>query len=117
MKDGEAQALIPIGRALLYQQLWCWGQDICHPGGNVLRRYGFLAQRPAHPDRGGTAYVLDACPERTLVLWGFGVFYGDDAGGGEGGSTFHHRALDHAEQVSVGVARGRAVLDRVHPRR
>jgi hypothetical protein len=82
MMDGEAHALIPIGRALLDQQLWCWGRDIRHPGGNVLRRYGFLAQRPAHPDRGSTAYVLDSCAERTLVLWGFGVFCGDAAGGG-----------------------------------
>jgi hypothetical protein len=82
MNDGEAHALIPIGRALLDQQLWCWGRDIRHPGGNVLRRYGFLPHRPAHPDGGSTAYALDSCPERRLVLWGFGVFYGDAARGG-----------------------------------
>jgi hypothetical protein len=57
--------------------MWCWGRDIRHPGGNVLRRYGFLPHRPANPDCGSTAYVLVPHPELIIILWGFGVFYGD----------------------------------------
>jgi hypothetical protein len=73
----DTSALIQIGRGLLDQQMWCWGRDIRYPGGNVLCRYGILPHRPAHPDRGSTAYVLALCPKRMIVLWGFGLFYGD----------------------------------------
>jgi hypothetical protein len=70
-------ALIRLGCEFLDQQMWCWGRDIRHPGGNVLCRYGFLPLRPPTPDHGSTAYILTPNPELTIVLWGFGLFYSD----------------------------------------
>jgi hypothetical protein len=75
--NGQVTGEILLGQGLLDQQMWCWGRDIRHPGGNILCRYGFLPQRPANPDCGSTAYVLTPRPELTIVLWGFGMFYGD----------------------------------------
>jgi len=62
---------------LLDQQFWCWGQDIRHPGGNLLLDYGFDRRRPPAGQRGSSAYTLSPAPGRTLVLWGFGLSYAD----------------------------------------
>jgi hypothetical protein len=67
---------------LLDQQMWCFGQDIRNPEGNVLLRFGF--QRHRHPDSVGSSsvYVLTPYPSSQLVLWGFGLFYGQGTCGG-----------------------------------
>jgi hypothetical protein len=68
--------------ALLDQQMWCWGCDIRRPEGNVLLQFGFSPWRPPAGTLGSTAYQLHSPPSRQLVLWGFGLFYGDGAEGG-----------------------------------
>lgn len=70
------------GAPLLNQQCWCWGQDIRHPEGNLLLRYGFERHRPPDPTRGSSVYRLPLTPERTVILWGFGVLYAQVGAGG-----------------------------------
>ncbi len=67
---------------LLDQQMWYWGQDIRRPEGNALVRYGFTRWRPPAQWPSSSAYVLAPEPGRQVVLWGFGFFYGEAAGGG-----------------------------------
>jgi hypothetical protein len=62
--------------------MWCWGWDIRRRAGNVLLQYGFRRWRPPEGTLGSTAYQFDSLPSRQLVLWGFGLFYGDGAEGG-----------------------------------
>jgi hypothetical protein len=57
--------------------MWCWGRDIRHPAVNALGRYDFVPHRPPDPDRGSTAYLLSGRPGLCVMLWGFGLFYGD----------------------------------------
>jgi hypothetical protein len=71
-----------MGRALLDQQLWCWGRDIVRPQGNVLLRYGFSRSRPPEGRFGSSAYTLRPDPRIRITLWGFGVFYGSAGSGG-----------------------------------
>ncbi|MBA3824401.1 MAG: hypothetical protein H0X24_10970 [Ktedonobacterales bacterium] len=70
---GQA-ALLP----LFDQQGWCWGQDVRHPEGNALLRYGFTrTARSATGSSGGTyTHISREC---TVVLWSYGLWY--DAGG------------------------------------
>lgn len=73
-------AVASIGAPLLHQQCWCWGWDIRDLDGNVLLAHGFTRHRtPAVRD---STYTLDLPNGRTVVLWGWGVFYGDPACGG-----------------------------------
>ncbi|QDV12632.1 hypothetical protein CA51_25180 [Rosistilla oblonga] len=68
---------------LLNQQLWCWGQDIKHPKGNLLLEFGF--QRTSPPDEQkncASMYRLELPCDQRIVLRGFGVFFGDDRHGG-----------------------------------
>jgi len=68
--------------ALLNQQFWCFGQDVRHAGGNLLLRHGFVRQ-PRPPDHpGNSAYTLTLRHGRAVVLWSFGLFYGDAVSGG-----------------------------------
>jgi hypothetical protein len=74
-----------VGRfaaALLDQQMWCWGRDIRRRDGNVLLQYGFSRWRPPEGTLGSTAYQFDSPSSQQVVLWGFGLFYGDGAEGG-----------------------------------
>lgn len=70
------------GTSLLNQQFWLWGQDIRCPEGNILLRHGFTRARPPDTRQGSRCYTLQLDPGRTVVLWGFGIFYGDRAHGG-----------------------------------
>ena len=70
------------GAPLLNQQGWCWGQDIRHPQGNVLLRYGFECHRAPDPTRGSSVYTCQLTPEQVIVLWGFGVLYAQASIGG-----------------------------------
>lgn len=71
------------GTSLLNQQFWLWGQDIRRQeGNNILLRYGFTRTRPPDAVQGSRYYTLHLDAHRTVVLWGFGLFYGDQAEGG-----------------------------------
>lgn len=67
---------------LFDQQMWCFGQDICNPQGNLLVRFGFARHRqPATKER-VSAYSLNPEARSQIVLWGFGLFYGEEGYGG-----------------------------------
>jgi hypothetical protein len=67
--------------ALLDQQLWCWGQDVTRPGGNVLLELGLCRYRPSD-GRGSTAYTGRVAGNGMVWLWGFGLlFWQSDLGG------------------------------------
>lgn len=73
------------GAALLHQQCWCWGYDVRRQsaGGraNLLLELGF--ERTPAPDgvHGATTYRLRQDDGSTVTLWGFGLCFGDEAGG------------------------------------
>ncbi|MEW4490176.1 hypothetical protein AB1L42_18980 [Thalassoglobus sp. JC818] len=69
--------------ALFSQQVWCWGQDVLHPQGNVLVKMGF-ERIPPPPDRGdcSSVYSLAVNSSQRIVVRGFGLFWGDDDKGG-----------------------------------
>ncbi len=73
------QALIKVKRfaeILLHQQLWCFGQDIKIPENNLLIRYGLERIRPPYRTSGSTSYIVRIDGEISLILWGFGIYYG-----------------------------------------
>jgi len=79
----EDAPLREFGVAMLSQQCWCWGQDIQRPEGNWLVQIGFDRKEPPKKWKEcSSIYTLAPSPERTLVLRGFGVFYGRDGVGG-----------------------------------
>jgi hypothetical protein len=63
------------GKKLLNQQCWCWGRDIRYKPGNLLLRYGFSRFRVPEGRQGSSAYTLEL-GERSIVVWGWGVWYG-----------------------------------------
>ncbi len=67
---------------LLNQQMWCWGQDIEFPGGNLLVRRGLQRIESEPGSRVASIYRQDVTSTARIVLRGFGVFYGDDRWGG-----------------------------------
>lgn len=69
------------GSRLLNQQFWLWGQDIRRED-NVLLRHGFTRARPPGNVQGGRCYTLRIDARRTVVLWGFGIHFGDGDRGG-----------------------------------
>ena len=74
----------PVEKAsfLLSQQIWCWGQDIEHEGGNLLTRFGFeRVEKPAESSA-SSIYQLDISSEAQVILRGFGVYCGDPRFGG-----------------------------------
>lgn len=77
-QSGRPGASLEDAVTLLSQQLWCWGQDILRPQGNWLIETGFT-RTPPPEDRGECAslYTLTLPGGRTILLRGFGVFYGD----------------------------------------
>lgn len=83
--DPESQADHSIEDAigLLSQQLWCWGCDILRPEGNWLLEMGFdRLPPPSDLEECASIYILDLPNGRSVILRGFGVFYGDlDCGG------------------------------------
>jgi len=67
---------------LLDQQLWCWGQDIKHPSGNLLERHGFERVEPPEGHGCSSLYRLRLSMGSRVILRGFGVFYGEDGAAG-----------------------------------
>ncbi len=76
-------ALNSVAARLLNQQIWCWGQDILRPEGNWLTKIGFeRVEPPADRSEFSSMYTLALPQERSIVLRGFGIFYGDQKRGG-----------------------------------
>jgi hypothetical protein len=84
--------------------LWCWGQDVKHPTGNLLMRYGLERYRtPGDPDKGSTCYRTDE-DDTHVALWGFGVFFGTRRLGGLYIARYDfHPLWGEIESVSYGV--------------
>jgi len=61
--------------ALLDFQMWCWGQDIVHPDGNLLRAR--TERRRPDGGRGGSHYRATLAGGCAIVLWGFAVLVDD----------------------------------------
>lgn len=85
VENGEGPSSIALKQAidLLDQQIWCWGRDILLPNSNFLLEVGF--QRIAPPlglESCSSVYTLRICEDRSVVLRGFGVFFGDRKRGG-----------------------------------
>lgn len=92
------------GTRLLNQQFWLWGQDIRHQEGNLLLRYGFERARPPDAVQGSRCYTLRLDPQWTVVLWGFGLFYGDQTQGGLYLSRFRFSPLlGTSAEAPVGI--------------
>lgn len=71
-----------LGEKLMHHQCWFFGRDIWHTNGNLLIRYGFERFGVPEGKKGGNAYRLQIDAEKELVIWGFGIFYGDKKIGG-----------------------------------
>lgn len=61
--------------ALLDQQLWCWGRDVCRPEGNLLLDLGMCRYRSPVPGNDRTAYTGRVPGDGVVWLWGFGLAY------------------------------------------
>lgn len=61
-----------LGLAAIERQLWCLGQDIRRPEGNLLIEYGFERNRPGVSVMGSSAYSLDDGSTQ-LTVWGWGI--------------------------------------------
>lgn len=70
-----------LGRALLDAQLWCLGQDILHPDGNLLAAYGAERWREGLTDRQPSAYRHRSADGGRVTLWGYGLWLGDPVTG------------------------------------
>lgn len=80
------RALRRWGEAMVHQQCWNWGQDVQRRQGNLLLEYGFTRHRIpdklAETTQGCTAYRIGLPKRASLILWAFGVFYGEPQCGG-----------------------------------
>lgn len=73
------QALMKVKKfseILLHQQLWFFGKDIKVSQNNLLVSYGFEQVRPPKATSGSTNYICKIDGEVSMVLWGFGIYYG-----------------------------------------
>ncbi len=68
------------GPALLNQQCWLWGCDIKRSAGNLLLERGFGRTLPPDGEQGSRTYAWFA-PKQTIVLWAFGIWYGEPGRG------------------------------------
>jgi len=66
------------GHELLDHQCWVMGRDVLSAEGNLLCEFGFSQVRC--PNGGMTQYELNHAlgDGRSVYLWGFGTFFGDD---------------------------------------
>jgi hypothetical protein len=70
------------GTKLFMQQAWGWGCDVRRPAGNLLLARGCERRRRPEGVEGSSMYVLHPNPTTQIVLWTFGMFYGQaDCGG------------------------------------
>ncbi len=76
------ERLVSQGTKLLTQQCWYWGCDVRRATGNLLLAHGFQRTRPPTGVTGSTIYALTPTPDTQVLLWSFGVFYGQRDHGG-----------------------------------
>ena len=71
-----------LGEKLLNHQCRFFGRDIFHSSGNLLIGYGF--ERFGYPEnqKGRNCYPINLDERSELVVWGFGMFLGNDEFGG-----------------------------------
>lgn len=62
---------------LLDQQLWCWGQDVKAPDGNLLVAYGFDRHAPPSHLKTASQYVIKR-HATSVTLRGFGVVIAEE---------------------------------------
>ncbi len=75
--------LLRQAASLLNQQIWCWGRDVLRPEGNWLVEIGFeRIEPPATHEDCSSVYILNLPRGKSVVLRGFGLFYGDPRHGG-----------------------------------
>jgi hypothetical protein len=79
---GISAATRRLGQRLLHQQCWNWGRDILRPEGNLLLESGFSRQRPPEGELGSSRYELETDDGSILLLWGFGLYFGEPERGG-----------------------------------
>jgi hypothetical protein len=79
---GLSQSFRRHGARLMNQQCWCWGQDVRREEGNLLIAYGCSRERPPAGIAGATMYTIRPESRSTIVLWAFGLFYGQQGVGG-----------------------------------
>lgn len=70
------------GQKLIHQQCWCWGCDIRRTEGNLLLHYGLQRECVNNGATHVSSYNIQLEPAATLILWGFGFFYGKPEYGG-----------------------------------
>lgn len=73
---------INFGEKVLHHQLWFFGKDIWHEDGNLLIRYGFKRYGVPKSKDSTNAYRLKINDLQEIVLFGFGIFWGDKRYGG-----------------------------------
>ncbi len=73
---------VEFGEKILHHQLWFFGKDILHEGGNLLIRYGFEKFGVPDGKTGGNSYRLVLNDTQEIALFGFGIFFGNQNLGG-----------------------------------
>ncbi len=87
-RPSTVNEIIERALVLLNQQIWCWGRDILRPEGNWLNEIGFNSIKPpSERHQCSSMYCLELPGGKSVVLRGFGSFYGCS----ERGSVFLHR--------------------------
>jgi hypothetical protein len=81
-REGEAPLAVPepivrAARPLYDQQMWCWGRDALHAGGNLLVGYGFERRPRPAATLGTSGYFLPGPHGPAVALWSFGVAAGE----------------------------------------
>lgn len=104
MVPGRAQVSFRRWMTELFdQEMWCLGQDVQRPEGNVLCGIGMCQYRVSPPTRAATMYTARLPAGGDLFLWGFGAFLGDPELGGVfvRRGDFSPRLLDRSEAYGV----------------
>jgi len=93
----DRRSLHRIGTMLFDQQMWCWGQDVVRPEGNLLCTYGFVRYHRYNRQSPNDYICLDGNPKHKVSsrgyfmarddgvwigLWGWGMLYGTSQEGG-----------------------------------
>lgn len=66
--------------ALLEAQFHHMGRDVTHPGGNLLRRMGFVRQPPPPGTRRAVARYVRPGGSSLVAIWPFALCIGDERG-------------------------------------
>jgi len=86
------------GGRLLDVAMWCIGQDVRHPDGNLLVRRGCARDALPKGSVGTSAYSAALAGGATLTLWGFGALL---VPAGRAQAVFFERALLRPQLVNM----------------